>query len=63
LLHDQGSGCDHRQVLLSPVYQSVKGLFDLLTVPAHSDLSEDVEVLVLRHENQVLRRQLGSRPR
>jgi hypothetical protein len=37
-------------------------LFGLLTVLIRSDLSKDVELLVLRHENQVLRRQLGSRP-
>ncbi|MFB4276919.1 integrase core domain-containing protein [Nonomuraea sp. MTCD27] len=50
-------------MLPSLVYQAAKGLFGLLTVPARSDLSKDVEVLVLRHENQVLRRQLDSRPR
>ncbi|MFC5826160.1 hypothetical protein [Nonomuraea insulae] len=38
-------------------------MFDLLTVLVRSDLSKDVEVLVLRHENQILRRQLGDRPR
>jgi transposase len=63
LLHDQGSGCDHRKVWLSLVYRLARGLFDLLTVLVRSDLSKDVELLVLRHENQVLRRQLSSRPR
>ncbi|MEV4020452.1 hypothetical protein AB0J35_59235 [Nonomuraea angiospora] len=32
-------------------------------VLVRADLSKDVELLVLRHENQVLRRQLGGRPR
>lgn len=38
-------------------------LFGLLAVLVRSDLSKDVELLVLRHENQVLRRQAGRRPR
>ncbi|MFC6005492.1 hypothetical protein ACFPZ0_28620, partial [Streptomonospora nanhaiensis] len=63
LLHDQGSGWDHRKVLLSLVYRSVRGLFGLLTVLVRTDLSKDVELVALRHENQVLRRQLGDRPR
>lgn len=50
-------------MLPSLVYRLVGGLFDLLTVLVRSDLSKEAEVLVLRHENQVLRRQLGSRPR
>jgi hypothetical protein len=36
-------------------------LFGLLAVLVRSDLSKDVELLVLRHENQVLRRQLSGR--
>ncbi|WP_345576804.1 hypothetical protein [Nonomuraea rosea] len=38
-------------------------MFGLLTVLVRADLSKDVELLVLRQENQVLRRQLGGRPR
>ncbi|MFI9836263.1 integrase core domain-containing protein [Nonomuraea sp. NPDC051941] len=38
-------------------------MFDLLTVLIRSDLSKDVELLVLRQENQVLRRHLNGRPR
>jgi hypothetical protein len=36
-------------------------LFGLLAVLVRSGLSKDVELLVLRHENQVLRRQLNGR--
>jgi hypothetical protein len=35
----------------------------LLAVLVRSDLSKDAELLVLRHENQVLRRQLSGRLR
>jgi putative transposase len=38
-------------------------LFGLLAVLVRSDLSKDIELLVLRHENQVLRRQLSGRLR
>jgi putative transposase len=50
-------------VLLSSLYRLLRCLFGLLAVLARSDLSRDVELLVLRHENQVLRRQAGGRPR
>jgi hypothetical protein len=50
-------------VLLSLVYRLVRCLFGLLAVLARSDLSKDVELLVLRHENQVPRRQLAGRLR
>jgi putative transposase len=50
-------------VLLSLVYRLVRCLFGLLAVLARSDLSKDTELLVLRHENQVLRRQLVGRLR
>jgi putative transposase len=50
-------------VLLSLRYRLLRCLFGLLAVLVRSDLSKDVELLVLRRENQVLRRQLGGRPR
>jgi putative transposase len=50
-------------MLLSIVYRLVRCLFGLLVVLARSDLSKDAELLVLRHENQVLRRQLTGRLR
>jgi len=50
-------------VLLSLVYRLLRCLFGLLAVLVRPDLSKDVELLVLRHENQVLRRQAGGRPR
>ena len=50
-------------MLLSIVYRLVRCLFGLLAVLVRSDLSKDAELLVLRHENQVLRRQLTGRLR
>jgi putative transposase len=50
-------------VSLSVVCRLVRCLFGLLWVLVRSELSKDVELLMLRHENQVLRRQLGGRPR
>jgi tetratricopeptide (TPR) repeat protein len=50
-------------VLLSLLYRLVRCLFGLLAVLVRSDLSKDIELLVLRHENQVLRRQLSGRLR
>jgi putative transposase len=63
LLRDQRRGWDHLEVLLSLVYRLVRYLFGLLAVSIRSELSKDVELLVLRQENQVLRRQVGRRPR
>jgi putative transposase len=45
-------------VLLSLVYRLLRCLFGLLAVLVRSDLSKEAELLVLRHGNQVLRRQL-----
>jgi putative transposase len=50
-------------VLLSIVYRLVRCLFGLVAVLVRSDLSKDAELLVVRHENQVLRRQLRGRLR
>ncbi|HEY6790569.1 MAG TPA: hypothetical protein VI365_25005, partial [Trebonia sp.] len=50
-------------MLLSLAYRLVRCLLGLLTALVQSDLSKDAELLVLRHENQVLRRQLGARLR
>lgn len=50
-------------MLLSLVHRLLRCLFGLLAVLARSDLSKDVELLVLRHENQVLRRRLNGRLR
>jgi putative transposase len=50
-------------VVLSLFYRLVRCLFGLLAVLVRSDLSKDVELLVLRHENQVLRRKLRGRLR
>jgi hypothetical protein len=50
-------------VLLSVLYRLLRRLLGLLAVLVRSDLSKDVELLVLRHENQVLRRQAGGRSR
>ncbi|HJZ10358.1 MAG TPA: hypothetical protein VJ283_19890, partial [Trebonia sp.] len=50
-------------MLLSLIYRLVRCLLGLLVVLARSDLSKDAELLVLRHENQVLRRQLSGRLR
>jgi hypothetical protein len=50
-------------VLLSLLHRLVRCLLGLLAVLVRSDLSKDVEFLVLRQEDQVLRRQLGGRMR
>ena len=47
---------------LSLLYGLVRCLFGLPAVLVRSDLSKDIELL-LRHENQMLRRQLGDRLR
>jgi putative transposase len=63
LLQDPGGGWDHLEVLLSLAYRLLRCLFGLLAVLVRSDLSKDAELLVLCHENHVLRRQLAGRLR
>jgi putative transposase len=50
-------------VVLSLLYRLVRCLVGLLAALVRSNLSKDIELLVLRHENQVLRRQLSGRLR
>jgi putative transposase len=49
----------HGMLLLSILYQLVRCLLGLTTVLVRRDLSKDAELLVLRHENTVLRRQVA----
>ena len=46
-------------LLLSILYQLARGLLGLIAVLVRRDLSKDAELLVLRHENAVLRRQVA----
>jgi transposase len=46
-------------VIISVLYQLVRCLLGCLTVLTGDETSKDVELLVLRHENAVLRRQVG----
>jgi hypothetical protein len=49
-------------MMLSLVYRLVTCLVGLLAVLLQSDLSKEVELLVLRHENQILCRRLSGPP-
>ena len=46
-------------LLLSTLYRLVRCLVGLIAVLVRRDLSKDGELLVLRHENAVLRRQIA----
>ncbi len=46
-------------MIISVVYLLVRCLLGCLTVLSRGQASKDAELLVLRHENAVLRRQVG----
>jgi len=50
---------DHRWVIFSVVYLFARCLLGCLMVRGRREVSKDAELLVLRHENAVLRRQIG----
>jgi hypothetical protein len=49
------AGWDHRCVIISAVYLLVRCLLGCLTALSQGQVSKDAEILVLRHENAVLR--------
>jgi hypothetical protein len=53
---------EHLGMLFSRVYLLVRCLLGMLVTVARADVAKEVELLVLRHENAVLRRQV-PRPR
>jgi hypothetical protein len=53
------AGWDPRWVIFSVVYLLVRCLLGCLMVLARREVSKDAELLVLQHENAVLRRQIG----
>jgi hypothetical protein len=50
---------DHRWVIFSIVYMLARCLLGCLMVRGRREVCKDAELLVLRHENAVLRRQIG----
>ena len=59
-------GLGSSQVIVTLVYLVVRSVLGLLVVLFRRDLSKDAELMVLRHQNAVLRRHIGrvwSRPR
>jgi hypothetical protein len=52
-------GLGSSRVIFTLVYLVVRSVLGLLVVLFRRDLSKDAELLVLRHENAVLRRHVG----
>jgi hypothetical protein len=52
--------CDHARVIVSLLYSVTRRLLSVPAVLLRRDTAKDVELLVLRHENTVLRRQLRT---
>jgi putative transposase len=50
-------------VIVSLLYQLTRRLLSVPAVLLHRDTTKDAELLVLRHENTVLRRQLTGQVR
>lgn len=55
----QPGGLGHRGVVISVVYLLVRRLLGCLMVLTRRQMSRDAELLVLRHENAVIRRQIN----
>jgi putative transposase len=55
LLRSSRWGWESRGVLLTLVYMIIRLVLAVVTVLARREVSKDVELLVLRHENAVLR--------
>jgi hypothetical protein len=54
------AGREHRWVIFSVAYLVVRCLLGCLMVLARREVSKDAELLVLRHQNAVLRRQVSN---
>jgi hypothetical protein len=55
-------GWDHRRVIFFVVYLHARRLLGCLMLLSRREASKDAELLVLRHQNAVLRRQVGRSP-
>jgi hypothetical protein len=53
------AGWDHRRVIIPVVYLLLRCLLGCLTVLTRRQAAKDAELLVLRHENAALRRQVS----
>jgi hypothetical protein len=58
LLRGGRRGWESRRVLLTLVYTITRLVLAVMTIFVRREVSKDVELLVLRHENAVLRRQV-----